>query len=669
MATSATSATSSSGLDVNSIVSQLMTVESRPLNMLNSVEASYQAKLSAYGSVKGALSSFQSTVAGLSDLSKFQAMSATSSDSTLVGVTAAKNAVAGAYTVNVTQLAQAQILAAAGQTSSTNAIGTGVATTLTFDFGTIAGGTLGVDGKYTGPTTFTSNGSGLKTVALGATNNSLQGIRDAINSAQIGVNATIVNDGSGTPYRLVLSSTSIGSTNSMKISVTGDAAVQSLLTQDPASAINQNFAETKTAQNALFTVNGIAISKASNSASDVIQGVTLNLQKITSAPVTLTVTQDTSTITTSVTAFIKAYNDLNSTLQNVTAYNPATKKGAVLQGDSAVRLIQSQVRSNLNASINTSGTLTNLSQIGVTFQKDGTLALDTAKLSAASTSNPGGIAALFATMGGATDSLVAYSAATSSTLPGSYAVNISALATQGSSTGAINLNAGLTIAPGTTANVTLDGASAAVALTAGSYSATQLAVMVQAAINGTAAFSTLSSTVTVAVNGATGFMNILSNRYGSASNATLVSTMGTDFMGASSSSAGSDVAGTVNGMAATGSGQFITSALGSSTGLKIQISGGSTGARGTVSYSQGYAYTLNELANSMLASGGMLDGTTSGINNNIKAIGTQRDALNIRLTAIQAAYVKQFTALDSLLSSMNSTSTYLTQALANLPKP
>ncbi len=193
--------------------------------------------------------------------------------------------------------------------------------------------------------------------------------------------------------------------------------------------------------------------------------------------------------------------------------------------------------------------------------------------------------------------------------------------------------------------------------------------MVQAAINGTAAFSALSSNVTVSINSTTGFMNILSNRYGSASNATLATTAGTNFMGVASSSAGTDVAGTIGGLAATGSGQFLTSTLGNSTGLKLQINGGATGARGTVSYSQGYAYTLNQLATTMLASGGMLDSTTTGINNNIKDIGTQRDALNIRLTAIQAAYVKQFTALDSLLSSMNSTSTYLTQALANLPKP
>ncbi|MDH4284429.1 MAG: flagellar hook protein, partial [Gallionellaceae bacterium] len=213
-------------MDVNSIVSQLMTVEQRPLLALARKEASYQAQLSAYGSIKGALSSFQSAVSGLSNASRFQGLTATSSDTSIITASAASSAVAGAYSIDaITSLAQAQKLAAAGQASSTAAIGTG---TLTFDFGTISGGTFSsVTGKYTGAT-FTSSGAGTKTVTIDATNNSLQGIRDAINAAKIGVTATIVNDGGASPYRLALSSDSIGKTNSIKISVAGDAGLSSL---------------------------------------------------------------------------------------------------------------------------------------------------------------------------------------------------------------------------------------------------------------------------------------------------------------------------------------------------------------------------------------------------------------------------------------------------------
>jgi flagellar hook-associated protein 2 len=650
-----------SNLDVNGIVSKLMSVEQAPINLLNKKEASYQAKLSAYGSIMGALGSFQGAVSGLSDMSKLNALTATSSDSTVLSASAASTAVAGTYAINVTSLAQSQKLVAAGQTSTTATIGTGGATTLTFDFGTIAGGTFSaITGKYTG-STYTSNGAGTKTVTIDATNNSLQGMRDAINAANIGVTATIVNDGSPTPYRLSLASNALGSTNSIKISAAGDATVSGLLAQDPAAA--QNLSETVTAQNANFNINGIAVSKASNTVTDAIQGVTLNLLKITTATTNLTVARDTSTLQSSVAAFVKGYNDLNKVLRDASSYNATTKQGAILQGDSTVRSLQTQLRGVMNTPLtNSSSSLTNLTQIGVTFQKDGT----------AITNNFSDVASLFATVGKASDSLVSYTTATTSTKLGSYAVNVATLATQGNAVGNFNLNTGLnTIAANTTINVTLDGASASVALTAGSYTATQLAAMTQSAINGTAAFSSAGSTVAATID-ASGFMHVVSNRYGATSAVSMASNTGTlvsAFMGAATNAAGVDVAGTIAGIAATGSGQFLTSSSGNSLGLKIQINGGATGARGAVNYSQGYAFTLNNLATSLLASGGPLDGAKSGINRSITDIGKQRDVVNRRLVDIEARYRKQFTALDVMIGSMNTTSTYLTTQLANLPKP
>lgn len=675
MATSATSATTGSNIDVASIVSQLMTVERRPLNALNTKEFSYQAKLSAYGNLQGALSSFQTAVSGLNDPSKFQSLRATSSDSSIATASAASTAPEGAYALEVTSLAQSQKLAATGNISQTAVIGNGV---LTFDFGTIdaSGGSFNpTTGKYT-DATYTSSGSGLKTVTIDATNNSLQGIRDAINKAKIGVTATIVNDGSASPYRLVLSSDNMGKTNSLKISVAGDAALGSLLTHDPANNAGQNLSETVTALNADFKVNGVAVSKTSNTVTDVIEGVTLNLLKApTTTPVNVSVARDTSSINTSVAAFVKGFNELRKTLQSISTYDPATKQAAVLQGDSAVRTVQSQIRAALSTSVNTGGSLTTLSQIGISFQKDGSLALDTTKLNSAISNNPGDIASLFASIGKATDSLVAYSSAATSTKPGNYAVSISTLATQGSSAGNVDLNAGpTTIAASTTMSVTLDGISASVALSEGTYTAAQMAAMIQSAINGTSAFSSAGSSVAATIDAVSGFMTITSNRYGSASNVSLSSGAGTpvsDFMGVAPPApvAGVDVAGTIGGLAATGSGQFLTAAAGDATGLKVQISGGAIGARGTVNYSQGYAHTLNQLTTSMLASDGLLASRTKGVNNSIKDIGKQRDALNLRLNQLEANYRKQFSALDTMLSSMNATSIYLTQQLASLPQP
>lgn len=641
-----------------------MTVEQQPLTVLAKKEASYQAKLSAYGTVKGALSTFQSAVAGLSTTSKFQSLSASSSDSSMVAVSAKSPAQVGTYSLDITSLAHAQSLAAGGVASDTAAIGNG---TLTFDFGTISNGTLGLDGKYTNAS-FDSNGNGTKTVTIDATNNSLQGIRDAINNAGIGVTASIINDGSATPYRLVLNSNSMGKANSLKISVAGDQALSDLLANDPANNAGQNLSETATAQDAVFKFNGIAMSKASNLITDALPGLTLNLLKApTTSPVSVTVARDTSSINSSVSALVKAYNDLNAALKSVSSYDPATKTGQILQGDSMVRTLQAQVRAALGTSVsNTGGSITTLSQIGVSFQKDGTLALDSSKLSAAVSSNFSDIAALFTTVGSASDSLIDYSSATSATKPGSYAVNVSTVATQGKLTGASI--AGLVIdGTNNTLNVVVNGISATVTLAQQTYaSANALVAEVQSKINGASALS--SAGVSVAVSQSGGVFSVVSNTYGSNSSVTATGNGVSNLLGSPTSTNGVDVAGTIDGMAATGSGQFLTG-IGNASGLKIKINGGATGARGLVYYSQGYAYTLNQWATSLLASGGPLDGVTKGINASISDIGKQRDALNAHLADVQARYTRQFSALDTLLSSMNATNNYLTQQLANLPKP
>jgi len=659
-----------SNLDVNGIVSQLMAIERRPLTTLDSKEATYQAQLSAYGSVKGAMSSFQIAMNSLASLTKFQAYTATSADATILSATASSAAAAGSYSVEVTALAQAQKLIATGQASTTAAIGSGATTTLTFDIGTISGGTFNVGtGTYTGAT-FTSNGTGTKTVTIDSTNNTLAGIRDAINNAKVGVTATILNDGGASPYRLVLSGNSTGKSNSARISVTGDATISTLLAHDPAAT--QNLSETVTAQNAALKVDGVSISKASNTVTDVIAGVTLNLLKTnTGSPLKVTVAQDTTQVTSSVNAFVKVYNELNKTLSDLSAYNAGTKQGAILNGDATIRSLQSQIRSTLNSALTgLVGSYTMLSQIGVSVQKDGTLAVDAAKLQSAIDANPRSIAPLFAATGTATDSLVSYTASTSKTLAGSYAVNITQLATKGQVVG--SAAAGLTITAGgnDTLNVTLGGISATVTLTAGTYaSASALATEVQSRINATTAFSSAGLSVTVTQAG--GVMTIAANDYGST--ATISVTGGnavTNLLGATpTTTAGLDVAGSINGVTATGVGQSLTGAAGNaSEGLRIQVLGGATGARGTVSYSRGYAYRLDAQASDFLNSTGAIASRTDGISKSIKDIGSRRDAINRRLVDIEKRYRAQFTALDSMMSSMNQTSSFLTQQLANLPK-
>ncbi len=671
MAIAATSATTSSNIDVNGIVSQLMTVEQQPINKLNAQEASYQAKLSAYGTVSGALSSFQSAVTILNSAARAQALSATASDATTLTASADSTAAAGVYGIDISALAQAQRLVAAGQTSQTTAIGAGASTTLTFDFGTISGGTFNATtGIYTS-SAFATNGNGSKTVTIDSSNNTLQGIRDAINKANIGITASIINDGNATnPYRLVLSSGSTGKANSMKISVTGDATLSTLLAHDPAAV--QNLSETTTAQNAALKINGIAISKASNTVTDAIPGVTLNLGKITTTSTSLTIAPDNSSVTGAVSGFVKAYNDLSKTLNNVSAYNAAAKKGAILQGDATIRTLQSQLRGVLASPISgVSGTLTNMSQIGVAFQKDGTLAVDSAKLNTAITGNFSNVASLFGAVGTSSDNLVSYSTSGSNTQPGTYYLNITQLATQGKALGATAVASSTIITPSSndTLNLTVNGVSASITLAGGTYATPQaLATEAQNKINASAGLSAVGISVSVTID-ATGMLAITSNNYGSATSVDITSgTSITALFGATAitQTAGLDVAGTIGGATATGKGQLLTADNGGATGLAVQVNGGSLGARGTISYSQGYAAKLDKLVASQLASGGLITGRTNGINNSIKDIGNRRNVLQQRLAGIEANYRKQFSALDVMLTNMNQTSTYLTQQLARL---
>lgn len=668
-----------SGLDVNAIVSQLMGLERRPLTALDQKEAVFQAKISAYGSIKSTLSSFQAAVRGVSDISKFQVYKATSADTTLYTATAASSATAGSYGVEVVRLAKAHKLTTAGQTSSTATIGAGTATTLTFDFGTIGGGTLGGDGKYTGAgRTFALNPlKSTKTVTINSTNNTLEGIRNAINNANIGVTATILNDGGATPYRLVLTPNDTGAANSLRVAVSGDATVQGLLAYD--STATQNLAQTDATlhaslNDAQIKVDGFTVTKASNTITDVIAGVTLNLVKAGVAT-TLTVARDSASVKSSVESFVKAYNDIRKTVTDLTAYNASTKKGAILQGDYSAVGVLSQIRGKLNSAIQYSGgTLTLLSQVGISFQKDGTLTLDSTKLDTAIASNFNDIAKLFAAVGAPTDSLVSYASATANTKPGSYAVNVTTLATRGAYTGAATAAFPLTVdATNDNFIIKVNGVSSTTLnLAQGSYTtAADLAAQIQARINGDSTVAAAGQSVNVTHNG-TAFV-VTSNDYGASSTVefTAIDTSTAASLGFSvgAGATGVNAAGTINGVAATAAGQYLTGATGDNAeGLKVQIIGGATGARGTINYSQGYAYQLDKLADILLGTSGPVASRTDGINKSITDIGNQRVVLNKRLTDFEKNLRERFTRLDTAISKLKSTSDFVSRQLAQVVK-
>lgn len=360
-----------SGLDVNSIVSQLMAVERQPLTVLASKEASYQAKLSAYGTLKGALSSLQTAVQALKSASTFTGKSATVSDSTVLTATATSSAATGSHSISVTQLAKFHSVR-----SNTNY----AATTATFNTGTLS---------------ITVGSGAAVEIAIDSSNNTLAGIRDAINTARTGVTASIIND--GTTNRLVFASKTSGTAGAITVAVTdsGNGGTHALT-----GLASANLVTAQTADDANLTINGVAISRSSNTISDAIEGVTLKLVKGTLASpgtATVAVAQNTPTVTAAVGAFVKAYNEVISGIKTMTAYDAANKKASVLTGDSTARSIQSQLSSLVQSSVGgIEGGIARLSDIGITVQKDGTLATDSNKLAAAHIAPDKDIAALFA---------------------------------------------------------------------------------------------------------------------------------------------------------------------------------------------------------------------------------------------------------------------------------
>jgi len=183
-------------------------------------------------------------------------------------------AVPGNYSLEVNQLAQSQKLVSTGVSNASATVGSG---TISFNFGNIQGGSLS-NGRYTGAS-FTNNASGSKTVTIDSSNNTLTGISTAINAAGLGITATLINDGSTAPNRLVITNTQTGQTQSMSIAVSGDAGLAALLNYDPSNNSGQALSELNKAQDAQLKIDGIAITKSSNTITDAITGVTLSLQK------------------------------------------------------------------------------------------------------------------------------------------------------------------------------------------------------------------------------------------------------------------------------------------------------------------------------------------------------------------------------------------------------
>lgn len=380
-----------SGLDAESIVSGMMAVEKIPLNRLTARTTSYNAKISAYGAISSALSSLK-TAANSLYTTKTNLLTSTVSDPKIASATSTTAATSGIYSLEITQLAKAHSLSSRVAGASD----------------TMGTGSLAI-----------SNGSNSFSVTIDNTNNTLAGIRDAINasSTNTSVRANILTDSAGT--RLVLTSKETGSSNTISMAVTdsdGNNTDAYDATTNPNPGLSQlsftsganNLTQVQAGQNALVTLDNVSLSFNSNTVVDAIPGVTLSLTKENiGSPATVTIARDSAGVKKLADDFVKAYNDLRSVVVKNTAYDATTKTASTLTGDSTVRSIDRQLREALRTTpAGVTGNLTQLADAGISIDASGVMSVDATKFQKAVDSNFSGLQTMMDGYGKAVSSLV-----------------------------------------------------------------------------------------------------------------------------------------------------------------------------------------------------------------------------------------------------------------------
>ena len=358
-----------SGLDIESMITQLVAVERAPVTKLRTEASSLQTKLSTYGKLQSGMSALRDAAAALTRASTWGATTGTSSDAASVSATTSSTTLPGSYAIEVQRLASVQANATGVFASADALVGEG---TLRIELGSWAG------------TSFTPKaGAAAVDITVGPPAQSLAQLRDTINASNSGVVASVLSDASGA--RLVLRSAATGQANGFRVAVTdadannSDGLGLSALVYDPSASI-LTMAQALAAANASASLNGLPIGAEGNTLSNVLDGMTLTLGKVTTAPVLVEAKTDTASIRKALDTFVTAYNDLNKLLAEQTKYDAASKTAGALQGDSAAISIRAQMRSLLGGSSGASALFTRLADVGFDVQTDGSIKLDETKL-------------------------------------------------------------------------------------------------------------------------------------------------------------------------------------------------------------------------------------------------------------------------------------------------
>lgn len=637
-----------SGVLTSDLIDQLVSAERTPTEKrLDAKQESVTAELSLFAKLQSAVTDLRLPARTLSNAGTFSELTVNSGSSAFTA-TASLGAVAGNYTLEVESLAKAQSLSS----------------------GTIVDRDATVIGE--GKLRFTIDGT-ITDITIDSTNNTLEGIAAAINESSAEASATIINNGNG--YQLVITSNKPGAANAIDISVTdndgGNLDGTGLSQLSYTSGVGgQQLTQNQGATDALFKFNGIPITRSSNTVDDLVEGLTITLQGTNKdAPASLKVEPNTENIVEKVQDFIEKYNALRELIVENSQIDPENPAAAgLLVGDGATRIISSQIRSILGRPISglENDPIRGLAEIGISTNREtGNLIFNEQTFRSQLAASPESVAALFSEQGRTSDGQIEFVGSSANTKPGTYNINITQIATKGELVASSALAATTVIdADNDTFVIGIDGnTSQTITLSAGSYSAEQLVAEIQSKIDADPNLAAKNAGLKVSLDGS-GALTFTSNSYGSSSKIEILSldtnTSATLGLSLGGGTAGLDVAGTIDGVVATGKGQTLSGAVGSDVeGLILNINGGALGSRGTASYIEGIGEKLVDVINNFLSENGTITAKNERLNAELDRIAESRAKLDQRLLALETRLVRQFTAADLLIARLNSTQDFI----------
>ncbi len=676
-----------SGIDITSLVTQLTEVErASPQERIDTTKKTLQAQISGYGKLTSALDAIKTSVSTLAtnDLFKARSVAVPTSDA----ITADKvspGAQAGIYQIKVNDVASAQSLAMAS--SSDRGAALGKAGDMTIRFGSWAYTDAANPDDPDVPTTFTANDARASLKISVDASDSLDTLAAKINGQKSGVQASVLKVNGN--YQLMLTSPS-GKSNALEVNVTNSTP------DDPASLLDDfsfnatstgTVNETQQAKNAELTVNGLKVFRESNSIDDVIEGFAFTLNK--AAPtetLTFSVTEDKSTAEQAVRDFVTAYNTFQKSAQELVGYSRDADNKLVrgdLAGDSTARTMISRMRELIGGAVpGVQSGFTALTNVGIRTELDGTLKISETEFSDAISSNFDLFENLFASKSSATNSAVSVNMGSyaSKAVAGSYKAQITQDPTKGQSVGGAvthDFASPLDTSGGDYSfKVGVDGAKSETIKLNGNYTSVEaLRTDLQSLINGDVNLKKANVALDVSFDTDTNSFTFVSREYGSASKVSFSDFGDSDKaaeLGLSASmtnSTGVDVAGTIDGVAGFGAGNVLLPSLGSKVyGLNLTVgSGASANGEFEINFSRGFAGELSKLITDFEGTSGAIKMRQDSIQSQLDGLDETQTALNTRMDKFSARLLAQFTAMESIVDSLQSTGDQLTGLSDRLP--